>query len=90
LAGVTGILAAVEFNLDPNMGVSYAIAAFGRAVVGGIGSIEGALLGSFLLETSEHLTAWFWTATYKQVISLLIVFIFLIWRPQGILGSKTG
>ena len=88
LAGVAGILAAVELNLDPNMGVIHAVTAFGRAVVGGIGSIPGALLGSFIIETGEHLGAWFWTSAYKQVISFILVFVFLIWRPQGILGRK--
>lgn len=88
LAGVVGILAAVELNLDPNMGVLHSVVSFSRAVVGGIGSIPGALLGSFIVETGEHLGAFFWTSSYKNVISFILVFAFLIWRPQGILGKK--
>src|SRR3989344_5029838 len=88
VCSIAGILASLEYNLDPNQGVDIAIKDFSRAVIGGVGSVPGAMLGSFVIQTAEELGGWFWNAAYKQVISLMLVFIFLIWKPTGILGKK--
>jgi len=88
IAGVAGILIGLEQNLEPMMGTNLMIKGFTGAVIGGIGSVPGAVLGSFLLGTVENFGIWFLPSGYKDAIAFVILFIFLIFRPQGILGIK--
>lgn len=88
IAGVAGILVGLEQNLEPTMGTGLMIKGFTGAIIGGIGSVPGAILGSFLLGFSENFGIWFLPSGYKDAIAFLILFIFLLARPQGILGRK--
>jgi len=88
IAGIAGILVALEQNLDPTMGTGLVIKGFTAAIIGGIGSVPGAILGSFLLGLSENLGIWFLPSGYKDAIAFILLFIFLLFRPNGILGKK--
>jgi len=88
IAGVGGILIGLEQNLEPMMGTNLMIKGFTAAIIGGIGNIPGAILGSFLLGFAENFGIWFLPSGYKDAIAFGILFIFLIFRPQGILGRK--
>ncbi|MDO8625014.1 MAG: branched-chain amino acid ABC transporter permease [Candidatus Diapherotrites archaeon] len=90
IAGVAGILVGLEQNLEPTMGTALIIKGFTGAVVGGITSVPGAILGSFLLGLSENFGIWFLPSGYKDAIAFVILFVFLLLRPQGILGVKGG
>lgn len=92
LAGAAGVLFALRIDLFPQMGFTPGLFAFTAAVIGGIGSIPGAMLGGFLLGTVEALTVTYFTdligipvgLSNLVIFSLLIVFMLV--RPQGILG----
>ena len=88
IAGVAGILVGLEQNLEPTMGTHLMIKGFTGAVIGGIGNVPGAILGSFLLGIVENFGIWYLPSGYKDAIAFVILFIFLIIRPQGILGIK--
>jgi branched-chain amino acid transport system permease protein len=88
IAGIAGILVGLEQNLEPTMGTNLMIKGFTGAIVGGIGSVAGSILGSFLLGFAENFGIWFLPSGYKDAIAFLILFIFLLFRPQGILGIK--
>ncbi len=88
LAGVAGILISLEQNLEPIMGTNMMIKGFTAVIVGGIGSVHGAILGAFLLGLVENIGAWFLPTGYKDAISFIILFGFLLFRPQGLLGVK--
>jgi len=88
IAGVAGVLVGLEQNLEPTMGTNLIIKGFTGAVIGGIGSVPGAILGSFLLGLVENFGIWFLPSGYKDAIAFIILFIFLILRPQGILGRR--
>ncbi|NQU77959.1 branched-chain amino acid ABC transporter permease [Candidatus Falkowbacteria bacterium] len=88
IAGVAGILVGLEQNLEPMMGTHLMIKGFTAAIIGGIGSVPGAILGAFLLGLVENFGIWFLPSGYKDAIAFVILFIFLILRPQGILGRK--
>jgi branched-subunit amino acid ABC-type transport system permease component len=88
IAGIAGILVGLEQNLEPTMGTNLMIKGFTAAIVGGIGSVPGAILGSFLLGFAENFGIWFLPSGYKDAIAFVILFIFLLLRPQGILGIK--
>ncbi|MDD4990002.1 MAG: branched-chain amino acid ABC transporter permease [Candidatus Pacebacteria bacterium] len=88
IAGAAGILVGLEQNLEPTMGTSLMIKGFTGAVIGGIDSVPGAILGSFLLGFVENFGIWFLPSGYKDAIAFIILFIFLLFRPQGILGKR--
>ena len=88
VAGVAGILVGLEQNLEPTMGTNLIIKAFTASVIGGIGSVPGAILGAFLLGLAENFGIWFLPSGYKDAIAFIILFIFLLFRPQGILGKR--
>jgi len=88
IAGVAGILVGLEQNLEPTMGTNLMMKGFTGAIIGGVGSVPGAVLGSFLLGLVENFGIWFLPSGYKDAIAFIILFIFLILRPQGILGRK--
>lgn len=88
VAGAAGVLVGLEQNLEPTMGTNLIIKGFTGAVIGGIGSVPGAILGSFLLGLVENFGIWFLPSGYKDAIAFIILFIFLILMPQGIFGIK--
>ncbi|MFH1457261.1 MAG: branched-chain amino acid ABC transporter permease [Patescibacteria group bacterium] len=88
IAGVAGVLVGLEQNLEPMMGTNLMIKGFTGAIIGGTTSVPGAVLGAFLLGLVENFGIWFLPSGYKDAIAFVILFIFLIFRPQGILGIK--
>ena len=88
IAGIAGVLVGLEQNLEPTMGTNLIIKGFTASVIGGIDSVPGAILGSFFLGLAENFGIWFLPSGYKDAIAFLILFIFLIFRPRGILGRK--
>lgn len=88
LGSVAGILIGLEQNLYPRMGVIIIVKGFISAVVGGINSVPGAVVGGLFIGLVENLGIWFLPSGYKDVISFTILLVFLILRPRGILGVK--
>lgn len=88
IAGIAGILVSLEQNLEPTMGTNLMIKGFTAAIIGGIGNVPGAILGSFLLGFAENFGIWFLPSGYKDAIAFIILFVFLLFRPQGILGLR--
>ena len=90
IAGVAGILIGLEQNLEPVMGTSLMIKGFTGAIIGGVGSIPGAVLGSYLLGLVENFGIWYLPSGYKDAIAFVLLFVFLLFKPNGILGIKKG
>ncbi|MDD3656175.1 MAG: branched-chain amino acid ABC transporter permease [Atribacterota bacterium] len=91
LAAVGGILWSLRFpQLFPTMGMIPGLKAFIAAVVGGIGSIPGAMLGGFVLGMSEILFVTFFPALsgYRDAFVFIILILILLFKPDGILGIK--
>jgi branched-chain amino acid transport system permease protein len=93
LAGVAAFLwVAQRGSVDPAMGLTPVIKAFIAAVMGGLGSLPGAVLGGFILGFIEiELQAWLppEILPFKDAVALVIVLGILLWRPQGLLGRST-
>lgn len=90
VAGIAGILIGLEQNLYPTMGTGLMIKGFVGAIIGGIGSVPGAIFGSFMLGLAENFGIWYLPSGYKDAIAFVILFVFLLFRSQGILGIKKG
>jgi branched-chain amino acid transport system permease protein len=88
LAAVAGILIGIEQNLNPTMGTSLILKGFTGAVIGGLLSVPGAVLGSLLLGLVENIGIWWLPSGYKDAIAFALLFVFLLFRPQGLLGKK--
>jgi len=85
ISAVGGILIAPISFATPTMGLSYGLKGFAAAVVGGLGSIRGAIVGGILLGILENLVTAFISSTYKDVVAFTILIIFLIFKPSGLL-----
>jgi branched-chain amino acid transport system permease protein len=89
LAGAGGILYATAYpQIDPLMGYMPGLKAFIAAVLGGIGSIPGAMLGGIILGIAETLTKGFLSSQFADAISFSILIIILLVKPTGIFGEK--
>ena len=89
LAAAGGVLYASAYpQVNPLMGMMPGLKAFVAAVLGGIGSIPGAMLGGFILGIAEALTKGFISSQYSDAISFSILIIVLLIKPTGILGRK--
>ena len=88
LAAVGGVLIGLSIGkLNPFIGFVAGIKAFTAAVLGGIGSIPGAMLGGVLLGLAETFAAGYMPAEYKDVVAFSLLVLILLFRPTGLLGK---
>ena len=90
LAGIGGMLVGLDTSIDPLVGFRAILSVFAAAVVGGLGSIPGAVVGGFAIGLAEELSLLALPATYKSAVGFLAIVIILTLRPQGLLGAKTA
>jgi len=89
LAAAGGVLFASAYpQVNPYMGMMPGLKAFVAAVLGGIGSVPGAMLGGFILGIAETLTKGFISSQFSDAISFSVLIIVLLIRPAGILGKN--
>ncbi len=88
LAAVGGVLIALAIGkLNPYIGFVAGIKAFTAAVLGGIGSIPGAMLGGVLLGVAETMAAAYISSEYKDIVAFGLLVLILLFRPTGLLGK---
>lgn len=88
LGGIAGVLFGTYFEaIFPYMGASGGIKAFVAAIIGGIGSIPGAVAGGIIMGLSEVIFA-HWLPSYRDAVAFLLLIIILIYKPTGIFGTK--
>jgi branched-chain amino acid transport system permease protein len=88
VGGVGGVLTGIYYNsVDISMGYSAGLKGFSAMVIGGMGSLPGAILGGFLLGTAETAaTTIFWSG-YRDIVAFSLLILVLIVRPSGLLGT---
>jgi len=90
LAAVGGLFWAVNYpSVEPMMGVLVGLKAFAAAVVGGIGSVTGAVLGGFIIGFTEVVVIAFWPEMggYKDAFAFVFLILVLLFKPTGIMGE---
>jgi branched-chain amino acid transport system permease protein len=91
LAGAGGILVGLSYpKIEPLMGLMPGLKAFVAAVLGGIGSVRGAVAGSLLMGLSEQYIVSYGLPTMRDALAFAILILILIFRPKGIFGKATA
>jgi branched-chain amino acid transport system permease protein len=90
LAGVAGTLVAVNYSIEPAMGLNWTLKALVVMVLGGLGSIAGTFVGGIVLGLTESATSILISNNYREVVSLVLFILILVFRPQGLFGSEEG
>ena len=85
---VAGCMLILLVDLTPALGPAYTLLAFVIVIVGGLGSMNGALVGGVLIGVSEALAGLFITPSAKSMFSFALLIIVLLFRPRGLLGDK--
>jgi branched-chain amino acid transport system permease protein len=88
LAGCAGVLMALIFPISPLTSSTYLGKAFVVCVLGGLGSVSGALAGGLLLALVEGVGSTFFGPSHATTLSFALLIVFLVVRPQGLLGRK--
>lgn len=89
LAGLAGTLAAPYVSLDPNMGNTFLIIVLIVVVVGGIGSIGGAMVAGMGLGIIQTVST-VWSPSIAVVVPYVALVVVLLWRPQGLAGKRVS
>ncbi|MCC6781172.1 MAG: branched-chain amino acid ABC transporter permease [Hyphomicrobiales bacterium] len=88
LAGAAGALVATTYTISPLMGGHYLLKAFIITVLGGMGSLTGALVGGVVLGVSETFGALFFGTGYQEGVGVGLLLVVLTLRPRGLLGKR--
>ncbi len=88
LAGIAGILVALDVDMTPTMGMHALMMGVVAVIIGGVNSIPGVALGALLLGLAQHLGVWKISSQWQDAIAFIILLAFLLFRPQGFLGRR--
>ncbi|HKY42875.1 MAG TPA: branched-chain amino acid ABC transporter permease [Pyrinomonadaceae bacterium] len=88
LAGIGAILSGLDVGVTPHIGMPAVLIAAVALIVGGVGTFHGAVVGAFLLGTIQSLIVWQISAKWTDAITFAVLILFLLFRPQGLLGTK--
>jgi branched-subunit amino acid ABC-type transport system permease component len=89
LAGGAGVFLGLDTTIDPLLGTGLIIAVFAAAILGGIGSAPGALLGAVIVGVMEETSTILIPPTYKSAVGFAMILLMLLVRPQGLTGRRT-
>src|SRR5216684_2919006 len=88
LVGVGGMLLGLDSSIDPLTGTRILLSIFAAAVLGGLGSAPGAVLGAFLIGIAEELSVLAVGSQYRAAVGFVAILIVLSLRPRGLLGER--
>lgn len=90
LAALAGVFYGVTVQLRPEMGLNLLLPLFTAAILGGVGSVSGAVLGALLISLCENLVAIVIPSTYKPLVPFVLLLLVLYFRPAGLFAPKGG
>lgn len=88
MGGIAGVLVGMAFNsVTPQMGLSMGLKGLAIIILGGLGSVRGAMAGGLILGLSETMVVVFGESGYRDAIAFVAIIIILLVRPQGLFGK---
>lgn len=88
LAAVAAILLGLDVGIDPHIGLAAVLNGAVAVIIGGIGLFEGAALGALVLGLLQSMAVWQASARWQEAVTFSVLILFLLFRPQGILGKQ--
>lgn len=88
ICGLGAILLALDLGIDPHIGMAAVLVAAVAVIVGGIGTFEGPIIGGVLVGLLQSVAVWQASARWQEMVTFIVLILFLVFRPQGILGQK--
>ena len=88
LAAVAGVFAGITVQLRPTMGVELLLPLFAAVILGGIGSVWGAVLGGLLVGLAESASVRLLGAEYRTAAAFIVLIVILLIKPNGLFGEK--
>ena len=85
---VAGNLVAYDVGMDPYVGMPILLTAVVALIVGGVGNFAAPVLGGFIIGMMQSITVLISSARWQDAVIFTLLIIFLMFRPQGILGEK--
>ena len=89
LAAVAGVMAGLLVQIRPHMGHDLLLPLFAAAILGGIGSVPGAMIAGLIIGLAEALCVQFIGAEWRAAVSFIVLVAILLLWPQGLFGKKT-
>jgi branched-chain amino acid transport system permease protein/neutral amino acid transport system permease protein len=88
LAGVGGALLGIDTSIDPLTGSRFLLTFFAASVLGGLASPAGAVIGAVVIGVMEEVALIWLPPTYRSAVGFVAIFVFLTFRPQGLMGRR--
>jgi branched-chain amino acid transport system permease protein len=88
LAGLAAFLATLDKPANPHIGIQALLIAFITVVLGGVGNLKGTVLGGLILGLAESMVILFLPTQYKMIITFFILFLVILFKPEGLMGKK--
>jgi branched-subunit amino acid ABC-type transport system permease component len=88
LAGVGGVLVALQSGIEPTIGFRVILSVFAAAVLGGLGNIPGAVAGALIIGVAEELSLLALPDAYRSAVGFVAIIVALLFFPRGILGRR--
>jgi len=88
-ASVGGGLVAYDVGMDPYVGMPILLNAVVALIIGGIGRFEAPIVGGFIIGILQSLSVWAFSARWQDAVTFTLLILFLLFRPQGLLGEKS-
>ena len=88
LVGLAACMMMPLFSVFPTVGLNFVLIAFVIVVLGGMGSIEGALLGGICIGVVQSISSYYVAPAYGQMFFFILFLLVMIFRPAGLLGRK--
>jgi branched-chain amino acid transport system permease protein len=88
VAGAAAVLMAPLTLLSPDVGTNLLLKAFAATILGGLGSMPGAVVGGFIVGVTESLAGGYINTAFQEISSFVVIILVLILRPSGLFGIR--
>jgi len=88
IAGIAGILVALDVDMTPRMGMSLLVMAMVTVIFGGSKNLIGVTVGAYLLALAQQFAVWNINSQWQDAITFLVLIVFLLFKPAGLKGLQ--